>query len=288
MNRKILHLFQWDIKDIINNLDEIKNSGWTSILISPVQPKTNEDNKAWWSNYQIKSLSIKDEEMLYILCNKAHRLGLEIFVDVIVTHFGNDGKMNSLNPANNVDKQLTNNKWFWREKKQINYNDRWSITHHCNGLPSINTDNYDYQDLVIEFFNRLIELGVDGLRLDSAKMIGLPEEYGDNFFIRVLQGLTKEIFIFGEVIFESNYLIQKYEKYINVLNEFNKNSYELDKNKTVVFIESHDSFLDTSIGYTSSWSEEKILNEYKYINRDFNNVLFYSRPFSEVWKCANK
>ena len=50
---------------------------------------------------------------------------------------------------------------------------------------SINTDNYDYQDLVIEFLNRLIELGVNGLRIDSAKMIGLPEEYGDNFFIRV-------------------------------------------------------------------------------------------------------
>ena len=47
-------------------------------------------------------------------------------------------------------------------------------------------------------------------------------------------------------------------------------------------------FLDSSIGYTSSWSEEKILNEYKYIKRDFNNVLFYSRPFSEAWRYANK
>ena len=45
-------------------------------------------------------------------------------------------------------------------------NSRYSITHHCNGLAAIDVSNYDYQDLVAEFYNNLIDCGIDGIRID--------------------------------------------------------------------------------------------------------------------------
>ena len=37
-NVRMLHLFQWEIKDIINVLNEVKEQGFTAILITSIQP----------------------------------------------------------------------------------------------------------------------------------------------------------------------------------------------------------------------------------------------------------
>lgn len=284
---KILHLFQYPIKDIIDKLDDIKQSGWDSILISPVQPSKEEDNwSSWYMNYQITSLSIGNKygkkEQLKELCNKAHDKGLKIYTDIIITHFGNKSKEEELMPHDNVDKDLVDNQYFWREKKYINYDSRYSITHHCNALPAVKTENFDYQNLVIKFINELIDCNIDGIRLDSAKMISTPEEdFGEPrnmFFERVFTGIKTPLYVFGEVIFEKKEIIEKYQKYINVLTEFSGNSYNLNSQKTVFFIEGHDTFLDKQMGYTSKWTMDKIVNEYEFLVRDFQKVLFYARP----------
>lgn len=290
---KILHLFQCNIAYIMENLKEIKNSGWTSILITPTQPSKEEESEAWYMRYQVIGLTIGNrygtKEQLIELCKKAHTLGLNIYVDIIVTHFANAGDgEKELIVHKKVDKNLINNPYFWREKKYIDYNNRYSVTHHCNGLAAIRTDNYDYQDLIIKFLNELIDCGIDGVRLDSAKMIATPEEdfkeLPNMFFKRVFENIKKPLYTFGEVIFEKKELIEKYQKYIDVLTEFSKNSYNLNKDKSILFIESHDTFNDEKIGYTSRWKTEKIVNEYEYLIRDFKKVLFYARPFDDTWK----
>lgn len=291
MSNRILHLFQWNLRDIINNLKYIKESKWDSILINPIQPN-KEPNGDWYMNYQIINLSIGNhvgtKEDLIELCNKAHKLGLNIYIDTVITHYANkDGGKGKFIPHELVDKELVNNKYFWREKKSIDYNSRWSITHNCNDLASIDVSNYDYQDLVINFYNELIDCGVDGLRIDSAKMISLPEEDSNNFFPRVINGLKKDIFVFGEVIHESQGLLNMYQKHISVLTNLSNEAYNIDRNKEIVFVESHDSYKDNTIGYTKRLSEEQILENYKYLTKDFPNTLFYCRPFSEVWRYAN-
>lgn len=230
-----------------------------------------------------------DRDKLIELCEKAHSIGINIYVDVIVTHFGNAGGGDkSFTPHETVAKEFVNNKFIWREKKGIDYNSRYSITHHCNGLAAVRLDNHDYQNSVISFFNELIDCGVDGLRLDSAKMIATPEEnFGENkneFFTRVIGGLKKSIEIFGEVLFESKENIDRYEKYINILTEFGNESYNINKEKTILFIESHDTFNDIQIGYTSAWSDETIVNNYAFLVKDFGRTLFYARPYNNTWK----
>lgn len=290
MKEKILHLFMWRIEDIIKNLDKIKSSGWTAILITPVQPSKEEWNNLWYMRYQVTGLSIGNrygtKEELQELCYRAHMKGIKIYVDVIITHYANAGGGDKqLEIHERVDINLVNNPFFWRERKCINYDDRYSVTHHCNMLPAVRTDNFQYQNLVINFFNELIDVGVDGIRIDSAKMIATPGEFGENnlFFKRVFEEIKKPLYAFGEVIFESKELIEKYQKYIDVLTEFNKDSYSLNKDKMIVFIESHDSFLDDLVGYTSDWKNEKILNNYQFLAKDFQKVLFYVRPMDNTW-----
>lgn len=289
---KILHLFMWNITDIIINLTAIKKNGWTSILLTPVQPSKDENSDAWYMRYQITNLSIGNKygskERLVTLCKLAHNIGLKIYVDTIITHYGNKSKEEELIPHNNVDIDLVNNSHLWRDKQYIDYNNRYSVTHHCNGLAAVRVDNYQYQDMVINFFNSLIDCGVDGVRIDSAKMISLPEEeFGDSrnvFFERVLKEIKKPLYVFGEVIFENLELIDMYEQYIDVLTEFNANgSYNVNKKKTVLFIESHDTFNDDNIGYTSNWGTNMVIDNYEYLVRDFEKVLFYSRPYENVW-----
>lgn len=292
---KILHCFQWKLSDIISNLDEIKDSGWTSILISPVQPSKEEDSNAWYMLYQVTGLTIGnkfgDVSDITSLCQKAHDLGLKVYTDIIVTHFGNKSKEEELTTHDKVDKDLVNNPYFWREKRYIDYNSRYEITHFCNGLPAVRTSNFDYQDLVIEFIDNLIDCGIDGVRLDSAKMIATPDEdFRENrnmFFSRVLERIKKPIYVFGEVIFEKKQMIDLYEKYIDVLTEFNSSSYELNKDKTIFFIESHDTYNDNNIGYTSNWNIDRIIDNYKYLVDSFKKVLFYTRPMSNDW-CSEK
>ena len=288
---KILHLFQWNIKDIINVLEEVKEQGFTAVMITSVQPFKNEHEiDKWYWVYQPLALKIGNrfgtKEDLIELCSKANRIGLKVYVDIIVTHMASANDPMKLHE--DVDKELATNENFWKERKQIKdweWEDRWKVTNLCHGMPCTRTDNFDYQDLVIKFMNELIDCGVNGFRIDSGKSISLPEEDGNMFFDRVISNLNKkeELDIFAEVIFVNKDLSDLYTKHVNILT----NSFVTDKEKAIVYVESHDSFLDKKIGVTRHMNNETLVNEYKILFKaGFLNTMFYARPFDNTWKCT--
>ena len=288
-NVKMLHLFQWEIKDIINVLNKVKEQGFTAILITSVQPFKNEDEiDKWYWVYQPLGLKIGNrfgtKKDLTELCNKANEIGLKVYVDVIVTHFASANNPMEINP--DVDKELSTNENFWKERKQIKdweWEDRYKVTHYCHGMPCTRTDNFDYQNLVINFLNELIECGVKGFRFDSGKSISLPEEDGNMFFDRVIGNLNNkdELDVFAEVIFVNKYLADLYTKHVNILT----NSFVSDKTKAIVYVESHDSYLDKKIGVTRHMSSDMVVNEYEVLFKaGFVNTMFYARPFDDTWK----
>lgn len=283
MNR-ILHLFEWNLKDITKVLKEVSEQGFNSIQISPIQP-LKESLSKWWLLYQPIGFSIGNElgskEDLIELCSKAKEYNIRIIADVVCNHTANGEYWDNglLRPHEKVDKKLVNNPKFWKEKKYIwNWDDRHEVISYCMGLPGLRLDNYDLQDIIIEFLNELIDCNVGGFRFDSGKTIALPEE-GSNFWIRVLDNLKrKELFNYAEVIFSSKELIDKYSKYINVITD----SFGSDKNKLVTFVESHDSYYEFK--YTKDMTDEMLIREYGVLTQNFQNTLFYSRPWSKLWK----
>lgn len=283
MSNRILHLFEWSLKDIISNLEEISEQGFSAIQISPIQP-LKEPKTTWWLLYQpcafkVGNEAIGSKEDLIELCNKAKNYNIRIICDVVCNHVADNGQ-GILIPHDKVDKELIKNPHFWKETKYIwNWNDRHEVISYCLGLPSLDLSNYKLQDLIIEFLNELINCGVRGFRFDAAKNIALPHESSD-FWIRVLERLKhkEDLFNYAEVIFSDKALIDEYCKYINVLTD----SFGSDKDKLVTFVESHDTYYEFK--NTRGINDEMMLREYGVLVQNFNNTLFYSRPWSKLWK----
>lgn len=276
MSERVIHMYNWETKEIINRVQRIANQGFTAIQIPTVQPFKNSYKDKWYWQYQPLSFDIGNEfgskEELMNLCNKAHEYGLKIIVDVILTHMAGDDYGNII-PHPSVDKKLVESD-IWKSFDRIyNWNDRYEVITKSHGMPTIQLAKPKAQEFALDFINRLKQCGVDGLRLDSGKSIALPEE-GNDFLTK----LPKDMFIYAEVIFESKELIDKYCQYVNVLTS----SYGSDRNRMVTFIDSHD--LQHEFKVTSHYTDDVIKREYDILCSNFPNTLFYVRPFDNCWE----
>ena len=276
MSERVIHMYNWETKEIVNRVQRIANQGFTAIQIPTVQPFKNSYKDKWYWQYQPLSFDIGNEfgskEELMNLCNKAHEYGLKIIVDVILTHMAGDDYGNII-PHPSVDRKLVESD-IWKSFDRIyNWNNRYEVITKSHGMPTIQLAKPKAQEFALDFIDRLRQCGVDGLRLDSGKSIALPEE-GNDFLTK----LPKDMFIYAEVIFESKELIDKYCQYVNVLTS----SYGSDRNRMVTFIDSHD--LQYEFKVTSHYTDDVIKREYDILCSNFPNTLFYVRPFDNCWE----
>lgn len=282
---RILHLLNWPLKDITYSLDKIASQHFDAIQINPIQPLKEDGYKEWWMSYQPCGFRIGNvygsKDDLIELCDKSSIYNLKIIADVVCNHMA-ENPNNHLMPHDKVDSVLKNNPYFWKEKKNVqNWDNRREVIDSCMGLPGLNLANHDLQDIIIDFLNELIDCGVMGFRFDAAKSIALPEE-GNDFWSRVIYCLKKYgLFLYGEVIFANQNLIDEYSKYLNVLT----NNMGSDISKMVKYVENHDTFLsDGPLGYTKNISSLEIAKQYAQINQIYPNTLFYARPYDNTWE----
>ena len=90
MSRKIIfQSLNWKIKDVNNHLEEIKEVGFNTIQLSPLQG-IKENNYDFWVYYQPINYKIGNnlgnKNDLIELCKKANNLGIKIIVDVVFHH----------------------------------------------------------------------------------------------------------------------------------------------------------------------------------------------------------
>jgi Glycosidases len=285
MKKRIIHCFNWKVRDIIQEVRDIQEQGFTDILISPVQP-LKEPLGAWWLLYQPCNMTVGnclgDYKDIRQLCNVAHERGLRVIVDVVLNHVANK---TGLDINDKVDDFFKKEALYKENVNVQDWNDRYCITHQCIGMRCLNLAHTDLQRRAYIFLKQLIYLGVDGFRLDAAKHIALPEEFnGENqFFKNVVERLHNEygVYFMGEVLHTDAPTINMYNKYVDVLT----NTTGIEHNKIVTFAESHDTFLNTDgEGYTRNTAENIILEDYKQLVKYYPKTLFYVRPFSNAWK----
>lgn len=296
---RILQCLNWDMKIIEENIEKIAEQGFDVIQINPVQPLKEDNKDNWWLSYQPCGFSIGNQygmkNDLINLCKRAKLYNIKIIVDVIFTHMAQDKNMM---PHERVDKKLVENKYLWREKKNLqgdwDYNNRYNVTHYCAGnLPGLNLYNWDLQDIIIAFLNELLSCGVSGFRIDSGKSIPLPSDCFENgnlkdargcdFFPRVLSHLIeKNVIIYIEVLNVDIELLEKYTEYGLVLTEMEYQS--LQANKIISFAESHDQYFNWRPNIISPISDSKINDWYEIKVKNYPNTLYYARPFSNAWQ----
>jgi len=280
----IAHFFQWRLTDITKELDNVKLAGYNAIQISPMQG-CKDDGNEFWKLYQpthmalVGSKQIGYKKDLIELCSEAKKRNIKVIADVVLRHTAgvNSGE---LIPHETVDKKLTDNPYFWTNAKNTtNFKDRWSATNLAFGMPMLDYNNWELQDIYIRFLDELKESGCDGFRVDMSKHFALEEE-GSVFWTRVFSRYSS-LFNYAECLECDKNLLDKYTKFINVITDY---YLPTDKSKAIIYIMSHDT--EETWGFTKKMKDNDIIREWRNLLNDNkeSHVLFYIRSWSDLWK----
>ena len=292
---RIIQFLNWDIKSIIESLDDVKKQNFDTIQINPVQPFINETE--WWATYQPLDFKIGNvygsKEDLKQLCDLAHKKNIKIVVDVITNHLANNGDHQATIPNKNINEYLLNKEDFWKKHNKCDdFKSYEDLIYESIGLPGLNLRNEELQNIIINFLNELKECGVDGFRFDAAKHIGLPSD-GVTYFSKIKDFLNNnKLFAYAEFLDGPNNLGEDLRNTIyNKKNEFTDLMYILTEeysnvkrpDKKVTFVESHDTYLHNQ---TSNKSSDEIAKEYDELTKKYENTLFYVRDLSKGVKVS--
>lgn len=167
----ILHCFDWTYNDIKAMIPDIAKAGFTAVQTSPAQKGAG--TGVWWWLYQplgfyVGDSGLGDESALKSLCETAHQYGVKVVVDVVANHLAGD--------HTNIQSDLKDGQYWHNYSGGIDYTNRWQITHGDIGMADINSENTYVQQKVHDYIVQLKSDGVDGIRWDAAKHIGLPSE----------------------------------------------------------------------------------------------------------------
>ncbi len=294
----ILHCFDWKYTDIQAELDNIKAAGFTAIQTSPVQ-KNYSGQTIWNTLYRprnsstIGPCSLGTKSELQDLCTAAHAVGIKVIVDVVANH--TDSSLDYADAGS-----IWANSAYYHTWGEIDYSSRQSIINgKMGGLMDVNTSNSEVQSAMKTFVQNLKAIGVDGIRWDAAKHIGLPSE-GDSFWSNVID---TSMFNYGEVLYNTGgtdaSLIPEYLTYMsltdanygtNMLLTSAQNSTApsgagawamptaYNSNKFVYWGESHDTYCNSD-GASKSTSQEVVDRAYA-MAASHNQIpaLYLSRP----------
>ena len=314
----ILHCFDWKLSDITAALPEIAEAGFTSIQTSPLQ--THDASGAWYWLYQPTSFNIGNElgsySDLQTLCSEADKYGIKIIVDVVANHLAG---WNSGEWAGSIYGDLRKSEYFHNQGPASNWNDRNEIIYKNIGMPDLNSENETLQNIILAMVSKYKEAGVDGIRWDAAKHIGLPSE-GCNFWSKVS---AMGMYNYGEILdgpageeYNQDGTInqQKFDQNSRIMTEYGKyigvtdNNYSgeitgairdgkvttrngkwsnrgVNPGRVVYWAESHDTYCneENKGGWTKNLSESIMDRSYAVSAARANSqALYLSRPFEKA------
>lgn len=298
-NGVILHCFDWSYNDIKAELPNIAKAGFTSVQTSPAQPN---GTGTWYWLYQPTSFSIGTNGIgtkaeLQSLCSEAEKYGIKVIVDVVANHMNGD--------HNRIDSDLRDSQYWHHFGGNVDWANRWQVTHGEIGMADLATENSYVQQKVGNYIQELKSVGVDGIRWDAAKHIGVPSE-GDNFWRSVTQ---YGLYNYGEILKApddresgNEGIMKEYTNYITVTDSdygktlrdsFNSgnapDSYGnwcargISNDKLIYWGESHDTWSNNKDwGYSNEMSQNVIDRAYAVAaSRDKVTALYFSRPSSK-------
>eukprot|EP00440_Ansanella_granifera_P054302 gb/GFBE01058861.1/.p1 GENE.gb/GFBE01058861.1/~~gb/GFBE01058861.1/.p1 ORF type:complete len:493 (+),score=92.33 gb/GFBE01058861.1/:1-1479(+) len=175
-----VHLFEWSWKDIAIECEEwLGPKGFSAVQISP--PMEHIQGDAWWTRYQPVTYNLTSrsgsEKAFVEMVERCANAGVAVYADAVFNHvaggqgvgvagsqfgdrstplyskedFHNTGDLNSNCGVND-----------YQDKHNVQYCD-------LDGLPDLCTKCPSVQKTVVTYLNRLLEIGVQGFRVDAAK-----------------------------------------------------------------------------------------------------------------------
>lgn len=286
----ILHCFDWTLADIQEEIPNIAKAGFTAVQTSPVHEKAGKGS-VWYDVYRPYDFKIGNglgtEADLKALCAKAHEYGVKVIVDVVANH----------TDYSNVADRLMDQGLYHKPFDVSNWNDRNQVTHGKIGMWDLDTNNPTVQAIIKQYIQDLKACGVDGIRWDAIKHIGLPSE-GDSFMPNVVD---QEMYNYGEILDgtggDDKTLFPEYQTYMSITdngygNGFadsfaggsingsvgNFNQRNAKTEKLVYWGESHDTYANDG-GQSKNKSQNVIDRAYAVVaGNNGATALYFSRP----------
>lgn len=286
----ILHCFDWTLADIQEEIPNIAKAGFTAVQTSPVHERAGKGS-VWYDVYRPYDFKIGNglgsEADLKALCAKAHEYGVKVIVDVVANH----------TDYGNVADRLKDEGLYHQPFDVGNWHDRHQVTFGKIGMWDFDTNNPTVQAIIKQYIQDLKACGVDGIRWDAIKHIGLPSE-GDSFMKNVVD---QEMYNYGEILDgtggNDNVLFPEYQTYMSItdngygngfansfaggsINESvgNFNQRNAKTEKLVYWGESHDTYANDG-GESKNKSQNVIDRAYAVVaGNNGATALYFSRP----------
>lgn len=290
----ILHCFDWTLADIQEEIPNIAKAGFTAVQTSPVHERAGKGS-VWYDVYRPYDYKIGNglgtEADLKALCATAHKYGVKVIVDVVANH----------TDYSNVAARLLDVSLYHQLNHGINWNNRNDVTHGEIGMKDLDTNNPTVQAIIRQYIQDLKACGVDGIRWDAIKHIGLPSEH-DSFMQNVVD---QEMYNYGEILDstggDDNVLFPEYQTYMSItdngygngfansfaggsINESvgNFNQRNAKTEKLVYWGESHDTYANDG-GESKNKSQNVIDRAYAVVaGNNGATALYFSRPFQKA------
>ena len=289
----ILHCFDWTLADIQEEIPNIAKAGFTAVQTSPVHERAGKGS-VWYDVYRPYDFKIGNglgsEADLKALCAEAHKYGVKVIVDVVANH----------TDYGNVAERLLDLSLYHQLGHGIDWHNRNDVTHGEIGMKDLDTNNPTVQAIIKQYIQDLKACGVDGVRWDAIKHIGLPSE-GDSFMQNVVD---QEMYNYGEILDNTggndNVLFPEYQTYMSItdngygngfansfaggsINESvgNFNQRNAKTEKLVYWGESHDTYANDG-GESKNKSQNVIDRAYAVVaGNNGATALYFSRPFQK-------
>ena len=286
----ILHCFDWTLADIQEEIPNIAKAGFTAVQTSPVHERAGKGS-VWYDVYRPYDFKIGNglgsEADLKALCAEAHKYGVKVIVDVVANHTDHP----------NVAERLKDESLYHERFGVGNWHDRHQVTFGMIGMWDLDTNNPTVQAIIKQYIQDLKACGVDGVRWDAIKHIGLPSE-GDSFMQNVVD---QEMYNYGEILDstggDDNVLFPEYQTYMSItdngygngfansfaggsINESvgNFNQRNAKTEKLVYWGESHDTYANDG-GESKEKSQNVIDRAYAVVaGNNGATALYFSRP----------
>ena len=286
----ILHCFDWTLADIQEEIPNIAKAGFTAVQTSPVHERAGKGS-VWYDVYRPYDFKIGNglgtEADLKALCAKAHEYGVKVIVDVVANH----------TDYSNVAARLLDLSLYHQLGHGIDWDNRNDVTHGEIGMKDLDTNNPTVQAIIKQYIQDLKACGVDGVRWDAIKHIGLPSE-GDSFMKNVVD---QTMYNYGEILDgtggNDNILFPEYQTYMSItdngygngfansfaggsINESvgNFNQRNAKTEKLVYWGESHDTYANDG-GESKNKSQNVIDRAYAVVaGNNGATALYFSRP----------
>ncbi|GAB0097240.1 Alpha-amylase [Sergentomyia squamirostris] len=182
----IVHLFEWKFKDIADECERfLAPKGFGGIQLSPVNENViiRNPNRPWWERYQPISYVLTtrsgNEQDFLDMSRRCNAVGIRIYVDVLLNHMSADNYPSDGTAGNWADTSARS--WpavpfgpndFNPRCDIYDWNDRYQLRN-CElvGLHDLNQGSEHVRNMLVNFLDHLVDLGVAGFRVDAAKHV---------------------------------------------------------------------------------------------------------------------